>query len=98
MYGAGLSSATDGKFHNHDGQAKEQQAQHIDKHKATAAVLSGEPGELPNVAATDGAARRQHDKAQPAAQSLSLVHCRSLLPKLKNEAIVQQKLETFKPK
>jgi hypothetical protein len=72
--GACLSGTADGEFHDHNGQTQKQQAQYIDQHKAAAAVLAGQPGELPDVAAADGTACAQQDKAQTGGQSLSLIH------------------------
>ena len=70
-HGAGLGGATHGELHNHNGQTEENKAEDIDKNKSAAAVLAGEPGEFPNVAAADGAAGAQKDKAKTASQSFS---------------------------
>ena len=77
--GAGLGGAAHGKLHDHDGQAQHQQAEDVEQHKAAAAILAAHPGEFPDVAAADGAPRRQHDKAQAAAQAFAFVH-KSVFP------------------
>ena len=70
---AGLRRAAHGKFHGHGRKAEEQQAQHVHKHEAAAAVLTGHPRELPHVAAANGASCAEQNKAEAAAESFSLI-------------------------
>ena len=63
-YGAGLSRTTQRELHNHNGKTKENQAENVDKYKAAAAVRAGHPGELPYVAAADGAACAEQDETK----------------------------------
>jgi len=77
FYGAGLGSTAHGKFHNHYGQAHQDQAQNVNQHETAAAVLAGQPGEFPNIAAANGTACAQQDEAQTAAKSFS-VHLKYL--------------------
>ena len=72
--GTCLSRSSDGKFQHKSRDSQDDQTQKIDQHKAAAAILAAHPGEFPDVAAADGAPRRQHDKAQAAAQAFAFVH------------------------
>ena len=72
---AGLGRSAHGELHGHRRQAEQQQAQHIDKHEATAAVLSGHPRELPDVSAADRTAGAEQQEAKTAAEFFSfLIH------------------------
>ena len=72
MQGAALGGSPNGEFHHQRRNAQNHQTDKINQHKAAAAVLSAHPGKFPHVAAPNGTSRRQHDKAQAAAQGLPL--------------------------
>ena len=80
LHGARLRAAADGKLHRHDGEAEQDQAQDVDEQEAAAAVLAAHPREFPDVAAADGAACRQHDEAESAAETFSFLHVSSSFP------------------
>ena len=70
--GASLGGAAHGELHGHDRQAQHYQADKIDQNEDGSAVLTGDIGEFPDVADTNGTACRQQDEAKTAAQMFSL--------------------------
>jgi len=85
--GTCLRSAAQGKLHSHDGQTQQHQAQHVDQNKAAAAVLTGHPGELPYIAAANGAAGAQKNESQTGSQTFSIIHF-FLSLKIKGSSII----------
>ena len=73
-HGALLSRAAHGEFHDHNGKTQQQQAQRVDQHEAAATILSSHPGELPHVAAANGAACTQQDESQTGSQTFAIFH------------------------
>ena len=69
----GLRSTTQCELHDHNGKAQYDQAKDVDQDKSAAAVLTGQPGEFPYIAAANGAACAKEYKAKAAAQALSVV-------------------------
>ena len=65
----------DGKFHRHDRQTENEQADQIDQHKAATPVLSAHPRKFPYIAAADGTSCRDHDKSETAAELFPFFHC-----------------------
>ena len=67
-HGVAVGIASDGEFRKHDRHAEQQDAEDVDQQERAAAVLPCDIGETPDVAQSDGAARRDEHGAQPAAE------------------------------
>ena len=59
-----LTRASDGKFHHHDRESKQDKEEKIHQDKDCTAVLSADIREAPDVAQTDRTSRSQQDEAQ----------------------------------
>ena len=57
--------ASDGKLHRKHRYSHYQKEQQIEEHEHSAAVLTGNVGELPDVSDADSASRAYQDKSQP---------------------------------
>ena len=71
--GAGLRGATQCELHDHNRKTQYDQAEDVDQDKSAAAVLTGHPGEFPDVAAANGAACAEQNKTEAAAKAFSAV-------------------------
>ena len=74
LNGRCLRSTAQGELHGHNRQTQQNQAQHINQHKAAAAILTGHPGEFPHIAAADGAACTEQDESQAGSQTFAIFH------------------------
>lgn len=71
--------ASDGKLCDHDGQAEDGQEDEIDEHERGAAILACDVREAPDIAESDGTARRDQDEAQARRKTSSFFQKLSLL-------------------
>ena len=72
-----LGMTADHQLGNHDRQADDKDTDQIDKDKSTTAVLTGDVGELPDIAEADGTAGSSENEAEargPLTSSLRLRH------------------------
>ena len=67
-----LCGPSHGKFHDHDRKTQQDQAGNVDQHEDGTAVLTGDVGEFPDIADTDGAAGAEQDEAQTATQMFTI--------------------------
>ena len=61
-----LCGTTHGKLHGHNRQTQQNQESQIDQHENSAAILSGDVGEFPNIADADGTAGTEENEAKAA--------------------------------
>ena len=78
-HGIAARRAADGELGHHDGESQQQYATYIYQQEGSAAVLSGDVGEAPDVAQPYGAPGGDQHGAQFAAQCDAMVVCHGIL-------------------
>ena len=67
-----LAGATGGELHYQDRQAKDEKEHQVHEDERTAAVLTRDIGETPDIAQADGAACAHQDEAEPRGELFAL--------------------------